>query len=90
MLVSQRRTGPDRTQAAHLFGRVLAPWAMDIMRLRRAGLDRPTARRARRLLALPGDHSGSLAAFEPLFLDAGLAARLLRTRAAPIKVRRAA
>lgn len=90
MLVSQRRSELDQTPAARMFRRVLAPWAMDIMRLRRAGLDRPTARKARRLLAVPGDHPETVATLEPLYLDAGLAHRLLRPRTVPAKLRRAA
>ncbi len=90
MFVSQRRSELVQSGAAEMFRRVLAPWAMDIMRLRRAGLDRPTARKARRLLAVPGDQVEFHTIIEPLLLDESAARRLLKPRAIPSKLRRAA
>lgn len=90
MFVSQRRSEMVQSGAAEMFRRVLAPWAMDIMRLRRAGLDRPTARKARRLLAIPSEQLESFVIIEPSLLDGTTARRLLKPRAVPNKLRRAA
>ncbi len=90
MFVSQRRTEPEPAIASEMFRRVLAPWAMDIMRLRRMGLDRPTARRARRLLAIPGEDGFPRDELAPELMDHASARRLLRVRPAPAKLRRAA
>lgn len=42
----------DAVAAAHaMFNRVLAPWAMDLLALRKRGLDRPGSRPGRGLFA---------------------------------------
>jgi len=90
MLVNQHRSNVDQTGAAEMFRRVLAPWAIDIMRLRRAGLDRPTARKARRLLTIPGGDFSDLGSIQPALMDHAAASRVLTGRGTAGKLRRAA
>lgn len=51
-MTSREKLAEDR--AAAMFGRVLASWAQDCLRLRASGLDRPSARASRGFSVLPG------------------------------------
>lgn len=55
-------------QARRMFRAVLAPWASDLMTLRRRGLDRPSRRYALGLVlrpAPPGDPADAITANQP-------------------------
>jgi len=47
------RSEQARQEAEAMFRRTLAGWAHDVLRLRAAGLDRPTARQATSSLTAP-------------------------------------
>lgn len=66
MQTEKAQTCAPEEQARRMFRAVLAPWAMDLLELRRRGLDRPGRRYSCGLVLRPGSDGPAAPAERPV------------------------